>query len=859
MRKLTVFMLVACLILSATSGAFAASFEDVSGADCEGAVVTLSTLGLLTGYPDGTFRPENTITRAEFCAVAIRSLGLEQAAQYSSGTTIFPDVPATHWASGYINMAVDQGLIHGYPDGTFRPSAPVTYAESLAIIVRLLGYDPSVKGAWPTNYLIKAFELGVTGGLAFAANTPATRGDVALFVNNSLEIPLMEQVSVGDQETYQVMPDTSLLQDKLGFVAETGFVEDTGDLFGTALDADEVDVGGETYDLAEGLNLTDWLGMEVKVWLDGSEVVLAELLTDPDDFVADEVVNVDPGEIEFDELGNCDIDGDAVMFYNFHRGLPATGAEARVLLDDHGDIISLIAFKFSGAWVVTEVDPEEEELKVARDDGSQPAKFELGEDWDAYRVVADGAVVGLDAVSENDVVHYFELANGDEYLYLELVSRAVSGELDEVRLSADDAIILSVDGEDYELAGEATASTDDNDTFEPIAAETDLSGFVGEDVLLLLDRDGNVRHIAGDFVEAAADTLTAMITVNPYAWGPPADMSYYFKAMDLEGNEVRYEFNDDTTWELLLGQNSGPASAVWDDCDSGDFVELELDADGYVSTVTEPAFDVAPYAATPEGDIDADYSRVRIDGDWYKVTSGTVIVDVGNAEIVPWSQFRHADETDDNSIAMGALTGGDITLEILCFDGTAESISYGIGADVGIIRNRMITSDGVALRILTGGVAHTYLAEEADIDSLTYSNWAMGPGSAMTDIDAGDLVEFEATAAGDELVAVTELSAEEWEADPAHISYYLYVTEVDEQNMIIDARVAEDPDTYADDDYQVMLTPDTVYFDTTGTPAEAGLDDIHAGDVIQVFGDPSAATYVKVVPEDDAEIIDIGP
>jgi len=846
MRKLTVALLVLCMLMWATSGAFA-SFSDTEGTDYEGAVATLTTLGLLMGYPDGTFRPDATITRAEFCAVAIRALGLEDAAGYAAGATIFPDVPATHWASGYINLAVDQGLIKGFPDGTFRPSAPVTYAESLAIVVRLLGYEPAVKGAWPTNYLIKAFELGLTGGLNFSAGAPASRGDIALFIDNALEIPLMQQVTVGDQETYQVVPGSSLLEDKLGFTAETGFVEETADVFGTALEDGEVMIGGETYSLAEGINLTDWLGMEVKVWLDGSTVVLASLQTDPDDFVDDVVTAVDVGTITFDDLEECFVTADTIEYCNFERDVMSVGAEAKVLVNSDDEIVSILAWDYDGSWVVTNVDADEEELSVALENGTQPSKYELGEDYDVYRVVAGGDVVDLDAVAGDDVIHYVDLG---DYLYMLVVSDAVSGELEEVALTADDDIVLTVDGEDYIMAAAATSSTDANDTFAAIGGEGDLADFVGEDITLLLDKGGDVRHIGGDFVAPAADTVTAMITLEPYSWGPPADLEYYFKAMGLEGDVVKYAFTEDTTWDLWVGSNDGvTASPDWTtDADYGEFVELELDEDGIVTAVTELEFDVPPYDATDEGNIDGDYNRIQVAGDWYKVTSGTVFVDVGNAEIVSWSQFQYADDSDD-SIGFGVLSNGDVTLEIIAFDGTVDTISYGVGADVGVVKSRVITADGVALKILTGGVTTTYLAADATVDSLCYENWSdVGLGSEITDIDVGELVEFEPTASGDEVEYVTEYACLDFTLG-VDTYQFVYVTDIDTDNGVLDIRLAEDPDELAGDDYQVLLTPDTVYYDVTGTPAEATIDDIGVGDLLQLFGTESEITFVKIVEQ----------
>lgn len=88
---------------------------------------------IISGFPDGTFRPEDGVTRAQFAKIITLALGLGTAA---GATANFPDVLADNWATGYIATAAEKGLIKGFPDGTFGPEQPVTIAQVLAIIAR---------------------------------------------------------------------------------------------------------------------------------------------------------------------------------------------------------------------------------------------------------------------------------------------------------------------------------------------------------------------------------------------------------------------------------------------------------------------------------------------------------------------------------------------------------------------------------------------------------------------------------------------------------------------------------------------------------------------------------------------------
>lgn len=115
-------------------------YSDVTRADWYNtAVSTLSSMGIITGYPDGTFRPNAAITRAEFAAIAARfdSNGDKTTAKFS-------DI-ATHWAKDEISIAYNNGWITGYPDGTFGPQRDITRAETMTLVNRVLNRQPETE------------------------------------------------------------------------------------------------------------------------------------------------------------------------------------------------------------------------------------------------------------------------------------------------------------------------------------------------------------------------------------------------------------------------------------------------------------------------------------------------------------------------------------------------------------------------------------------------------------------------------------------------------------------------------------------------------------------------------------------
>lgn len=129
------------------SGGQGEAFPDVAAdAWYHQAVVTLAGKGILKGYEDGSFRPDQPITRAEFATIASRF-----AKTSSAKAVTFPDVPANEWYHGAVQTAVSYGWIKGYEDGSFRPGQPIARAETAAIINRMLAripdYDAVDRGA----------------------------------------------------------------------------------------------------------------------------------------------------------------------------------------------------------------------------------------------------------------------------------------------------------------------------------------------------------------------------------------------------------------------------------------------------------------------------------------------------------------------------------------------------------------------------------------------------------------------------------------------------------------------------------------------------------------------------------------
>lgn len=164
-------------------------FSDVTNGEANAVYINyMAQRGLISGFPDGTFQPAGTVTRAQMAQMLVKSNTMTA----KQGPEVhFTDVTPDHWAYKTVTAAVKSGFISGYPDGTFRPESAATRAEVAAMILRLSSSPINAaapSGArdldsshWALSHCAAVLEAGIMGVDAqgnFAPDKPATRADV---------------------------------------------------------------------------------------------------------------------------------------------------------------------------------------------------------------------------------------------------------------------------------------------------------------------------------------------------------------------------------------------------------------------------------------------------------------------------------------------------------------------------------------------------------------------------------------------------------------------------------------------------------------------------------------------------------
>lgn len=475
MRKILSFCLVLVMILCSVSVAFATEFSDTNTESTR----LLSGLGVINGYPDGTFRADNPITRAEFAAMVIRSLGF---GIVGKSETTFEDVPMSHWASGYINYAHSLGIIFGRTETIFDPSANITNNEAIAMVVRALGYSQEyMAGSYPTSHINVALGLGILDGLP-TGGAPATRGMVSDLIFNALGENTISYNARG-----AIITGATLLE-RLG-----GQAYNNGQPF--------VVTGEET--VADGVKIKEYVGKYVEAYADKDDAnkiiaiskVLSTTITGKISFVGifDNIATgtvgdykvlkdtVTPGAFEYLINGEAQANAENQNINNTETYTLEVELDGKYIKN----IYSVQSWTVSAAARLTEDDLEE--IKEHNSLLNEDFKITSSDKIDTTSFVING-VSGLDKLAVNHVVAVYSDADG--IVRIDVGASTVVGLVDTIYQNGD----MKIGTKTYSLSTLPGALT---------------SIAVGTNGKFYLDANGDIYDYIG--LLTASDTHYAMV------------------------------------------------------------------------------------------------------------------------------------------------------------------------------------------------------------------------------------------------------------------------------------------------------------------------------------------------------------
>ena len=200
MKKFLSLVLALTMMMSlVTINAGAKEFTDDEELNYKEAVDVISEISVVDGYEDGSFKPQNTLTRGAAAKIICNLiLGPTTAAELHADTAPYKDVPTSNTFSGYIAYCAKEGIISGYADGTFRPAGTLTGYAFMKMLLGALGYDATYEGYtggnWSINVAKQAIGIGLNKGLVDEFNGVdfVTREEAALYAFNTLKATMVD-------------------------------------------------------------------------------------------------------------------------------------------------------------------------------------------------------------------------------------------------------------------------------------------------------------------------------------------------------------------------------------------------------------------------------------------------------------------------------------------------------------------------------------------------------------------------------------------------------------------------------------------------------------------------------------------
>lgn len=585
MKKVLSFVLVLTLVLGSFSMVFAASdtrsgsqLTDIADSANADAIIANCDLGIITGYTDGSFKPEQSVTRAEFAAMLTRMLGVPDSALTGYAKTSFTDMSGYGWANSYIGFCEAKGIINGYGDGTFGPGRTVTVNEAITMTLRAIGYtnnSSELVGAWPSNYVTLGKRLGLYDDVA--TTTTIDRGSAAQVIYNALTCTVVAVDADGKTTDAYVDKDTDNAKTVIEVYLDC---TPTGWIVYTKGDADD-----------SVINTMSYIGAYVKAFRndDDDVIAIAEVkstfltgdYTEADDeFETDDVTY----DLVKSNINYKDEDNDTQDTQMFVNGKNTTTGNA---FDADGTYT--IAAKVSGKtikevysiskWTAEEAFLFENDMLDTEDnklDGYTFVEDDNGSiDEKSFALLG---VSSLNDIKEDNVVEvYLETPEDSDtdIVRIEVGTETVEGKITVVNTDGDE---FTIGGKVYSIADSFSADEDDLTKASLGDTGTAYLNYKGEIALWKVeDADAeNYAIVTGEVEEVGRDDTIILL--------------------DKNGEEKEYVLTDDV--KANVGKDSGftnnkenatTKSSVYE-LAIGDLVTFSLDRNGKIDSLEYLAY-----------------------------------------------------------------------------------------------------------------------------------------------------------------------------------------------------------------------------------------------------------------------------
>ncbi len=638
MKKKILSLVVAALCLCSAAMA-SNSYPDVQGGTkMSEAVSMLDSLDIISGMGDGLFHPDENLTRAQFAKIATYMLGREKDA-VSTGVS-FGDVPDGHWATGYIGLVSADGIIAGYPDGTFGADDEISWSQAITVIVRILGYSGEDVGyRWPEGYIEKAQAIGLMDGLTVSDyDIPITRGEAALLCYNALFCDMKNETELITLRKITRAEDVTIIAD-----SETD----------VSLNSDVIKTSAGNFKITDSSSIPeDIVGRCGDLYYDKDKnvvIFIPDFETVRTLVVVSTLKNTDTNKIEINYTENGEAgresfslnytlynDGDTMTMGTGYQ-LMSEGSELKLFYDDRGSL--------SRALLSTST---MEGPVIAYTDGFSVTNAFNIKDTDTLKVIRKGLSSSLSDIQRFDVLYYAQNTN-TVYAYAD----SVTGIYEKAHPIKANVTSITLSGTVYELATQEAINS---------LNESDGAFAINDRVTLLKGRNGEIV--------GAVDTDSADL----YGYG--VIQNAYQKLSDDEDTKGKSEY-----WVTMFMADGTTADYKCDIDYSDNIGEFrKLDFNGGILNLEKVSY------VSMSGSIDK--TKGTFNGKWFANDYGIIelisLPDEGEATLRKITlNDINADTLSNKEVIHVQTTGdmGDISI-MYVKNVTNEQYSYGVVKEI---------------------------------------------------------------------------------------------------------------------------------------------------------------------------------
>ncbi len=425
----------------------------------------LESLGLLSNEVDYSDE-KSAVKRVDFVITALKFINKDLNPAVSED--IFADVDKDYYAAGYIKTAVELGLLNGYADGNFMPQNPIAMNQAVKVIVRLLGYSEAAEtgGGYPNGYLSVAYEKQLLKGISNSGGSTITYADMLKLLENSMETDVMGLHIAGDNVSVGEKSDVNILSLYHDIYYDEGVVtanDVTSLLKYTEVKKGNVNISGTLYDTADS-DIASKLGYAVDFYYRETEDDSMGEILYFEESRKNQIVTVNYEDIaqtttsfSFEYYNERDrkrtekitadtnvlVNGKLKPFYDEKDLKPAYGEVILIDNNNDGDFEVIDVFSVTDTIVVNRISQKDDVVSIT--DKLSPQKMIKLDNDLGYSILKDGVKILFTDLAEFDVLLVGRADDG--YMEIYASDKSINGKVNSI---AENKVVI--DDEEYVIS-----------------------------------------------------------------------------------------------------------------------------------------------------------------------------------------------------------------------------------------------------------------------------------------------------------------------------------------------------------------------------------------------------------------------